>query len=183
MSALIFDIVSALAALGAATLARRQLLIVWTLALHICIAHVVALCLIGTHLIDYYDPAYYAMNILFSFAAHIVLYIHWNSKTLLPYLAVLASSITCYVVFFEYFTNSNIFYMSFPLVMSLIITVQIALIAKFGGSIGTVTIYFSKLSRGGYSISPYATSYRHTHMDVIPRYARNEAGYETGNRS
>lgn len=160
MNTIVFDVFCILLAIGAAKLAKRQLVIVWTLALHISICNGVALLLAATQLIDDYDPGYFLMLILLSFIASMVLYQYRNDKTLFPYLTFLAFSIMSYFVFFEYFTGSSIFYGSFSFVMSLIITAQIVLIANIGGSIGTIRRYW-RVSRHR------SVSYGHPHYRVV----------------
>lgn len=152
MIAVVFDTMCIFIAIGAAALAERQLLIVWTLALHIGICNGVALLLVAAELIDDYDPGYFAMLILFSFSANAVLSKYSNNQTLLPYLTVLASGIMSYLVFFEYFTGSSIFYMNFSYVMFFIVTAQIVLIANIGGSIGSIRRFWRSSRGANYSV-------------------------------
>ena len=173
MNAVVFEVLSCFIAIGAALLARRQLVIIWALALHIFITNFMALFLVVSGLMDSFDPSYFIIHLLLSFIASMVLYQYWNDKTLYPYLAVLASSIMCYFVVFEYFTGSSAFYNNWEFVMTLIITAQIVLIANIGGSIGTIRRYW-RVSRNN------SVSYGHSHFRdnqvVIPGLKRNAEG-------
>ena len=173
MNAIVFDIASCVIAIGAALLAKRQFIIIWTLALHICIANVTAILLVISGLMNSFGPGYYIMNMLFAFTANMVLYHYRNHQTLYPYLAFLAFSIMCYLVFFERFIGSSIFHPSWPFVMSLIITIQIVLIANIGGSIGTIRRYW-QVSR--HSSVSYGHSHYRVDKTVISWFQRNAEG-------
>jgi len=147
MITVVFDGLCIFIAIGAAALAQRQLIIAWTLALHITISNGAALLLVATDLMNDFDPSYFAMLIMFSLAGNVVLYHYRNNKTLLPYFTILTSGILSYLVFFEYFTGSSIFYTSFSYIMYLIITAQIVLIANVGGSVGPIRRFW-RPSRG-----------------------------------
>ena len=173
MIAIVFDGLCIFIAIGAAVLAKRQKVIVWTLALHIGICNGVALLLVATDLIDYFDPGYFIMLVLFAFIANVVLFQYWNDKTLLPYLVIVAFSILSYFLFFEKITGSRLFFNNWEFLMSLIITAQIVLIANIGGSIGTIRNYW-RVSRNN-SVS-YGHSHYRDNQAVIPGLKRNAEG-------
>lgn len=134
-----------------ALLARRQLLIVWTLAALIFASSLLSLFLDYFGFMEQMDPMYFFINLIFATIACLILLRFRNSKTVKPFLAVWTQGLIAYLVFAEYFMWFDIFYNVFSELMLLLTIIQVVLIINIGDAGGTIRAYLGKQSRPGAS--------------------------------